>query len=97
MIMSLFYYPSFVHEGANEGLIKKLDHLQKRGLIICYGGIDLSEEEMYTKSGSYFDLPGMLTRVSFKHVIVSIKVLTQDTRMRLGPVLNIHRPIYLTL
>ena len=49
-VLSLFDYACFVHEGANEGMLKKLDRLQKRGLGICYRGKDYSEDEMYAKS-----------------------------------------------
>ena len=50
MVLSLFDYACFTHEGANTGLLKKLDRLQNRGLKICYRGKHMSEEEMYEKS-----------------------------------------------
>ena len=50
MVLSLFDYACFTHDSANEGLLKKLDRLQKRGLKICYRNRDWSEDDLYANS-----------------------------------------------
>ena len=49
-VLSLFDYASFVHDGANKDLTKKLDKLQKRGLKICFRGKVMTEDAMYKRS-----------------------------------------------
>ena len=49
-ILSLFDYASFVQDGANQDITKKLDKLQKRGLKICFRGKFMTEEAMYDSS-----------------------------------------------
>ena len=99
MIMSLFDYASFTHDGALRTNIDKLDSLQKRGLQICYRGQNLSEAEMYEQSEIVSLtrrrqelLLTYMYKMSARESTLDLREMANNTRSQSKIKFTVHRP-----